>query len=103
MTTESAIELCKTYEPILRDNGWHVGLTGSCLYGMGTGKDVDFIIYPHVHDDGSTSPLTPSQVLELINVADSYCTHDEDYPDSVKYIWIGTASNGDRHDFFFLK
>ena len=31
---------CSILEQILRPHGLHVALTGSFLYGMGTGKDV---------------------------------------------------------------
>lgn len=47
MNIEKAITLCRELEAIVRPFGWHVGLTGGCLYKDGDRKDVDVIVYPH--------------------------------------------------------
>lgn len=46
-TTEQAIKLAEKTEAILEPHGYHVALTGGCLYKGGSDKDCDFIIYPH--------------------------------------------------------
>jgi hypothetical protein len=43
-TQQEAIELCKQVEPLFAKHGFHVALTGGCLYG-GTMKDCDLIVY----------------------------------------------------------
>ena len=42
-----AVQLCSDVETIVRPMGYHVALTGSMLYGGGTGKDIDLIFYRH--------------------------------------------------------
>src|SRR4051812_49394936 len=44
---KSARVFVRKLEAWLAPIGYHVGLTGSCLYGGGTGKDIDVIVYPH--------------------------------------------------------
>lgn len=41
------VQFCTQVEQVLRPHGLHVALTGSALYGMGTGKDVDILVYHH--------------------------------------------------------
>lgn len=43
----AAIRLCRWLEPIVSRYGFHVGLTGGCLYADGNRKDIDIIIYEH--------------------------------------------------------
>lgn len=47
MNMKAAIILCRTLEPLFQKFGYHVGLTGGCLYKEGERKDVDIIVYPH--------------------------------------------------------
>jgi len=42
---ELAIELCREIEAVAPDYGYHVGLTGGCLYKNGDRKDLDIIFY----------------------------------------------------------
>lgn len=44
---KQAIATAKLIEPIARQHGAHIGLTGGVCYKEGTRKDVDFIVYRH--------------------------------------------------------
>lgn len=44
---EQAIATAKRIEPIAREHGAHIGLTGGVLYWEGARKDVDFIVCRH--------------------------------------------------------
>ena len=42
---QEAVKLCVLVEKIVKPFGFHVALTGGCLYGEGARKDVDLILY----------------------------------------------------------
>lgn len=44
-TTDDAVAVCKLIEPVVAKVGYHVGLTGGCLYGQGGRKDIDLLFY----------------------------------------------------------
>lgn len=44
----TAISMCNALEAFVKPRGWHIGLTGGCLYKTGLRKDLDIIVYPHV-------------------------------------------------------
>ena len=44
-TQAEAIELCRLFESIVPRYGFHVALTGGCLYKDGPRKDADVVIY----------------------------------------------------------
>lgn len=102
----NAIELCTKFEKILRPMGWHVGLTGSCLYGQidkeSTGKDIDIIIYPHVKEDGSRPYQDEPKIGKALGFVEFECTESDEYDCSEDYIWIGKLPCGQRVDCFFL-
>lgn len=51
------IKVIEEWEEELRHKGCHIGVTGSALYGMGTGKDLDVIVYPHIYEqEGDIEP-----------------------------------------------
>lgn len=58
---EQAITTAKLIEPIARQHGAHIGLTGGVLYWEGARKDVDFIVYRHQvpQDDPAYLPEVP--------------------------------------------
>lgn len=99
---EKVVEICTQFEQILRPIGFHVGLTGSCLYGGGEGKDMDCIIYPHIKEDGSFSKMQPEAVLKTLGMSDIRNTYDSEYEFSEDYIYIAKHPEGMRIDFFFL-
>lgn len=47
VSLEEAVAIARDLEPVAAANGFHVGLTGGCLYRDGERKDVDLIFYPH--------------------------------------------------------
>jgi hypothetical protein len=49
LTLTDAVAVCKLFEPICARNGYHVALTGGCLYGEGPRKDIDLIFYEQRH------------------------------------------------------
>lgn len=102
----NAIELCTQFEKILRPMGWHVGLTGSCLYGQidkeSTGKDIDIIIYPHVDENGRRPSHRPEFIGEKLGFVKFESTENDEYATSEDYIWIGKLPCGQRIDCFFL-
>lgn len=114
ITINYAIRFCQTAERILRPLGWHIGLTGSLLYGHPDLRhkktpDLDVIIYPHVNDDGSTpsSAWSPEATLKKIGVVGKikhYKQGDEegDYG-TVNYIYVGKLADGAKFDALFLK
>lgn len=100
-----AIAICQNFEGILRNLGWHVGLTGSCLYGPSPAADnIDIIVYPHVAEDGSKSNLSPQEVLSLIGVTDVTHTESDQWYGGwhVDYIYVGRHESI-KVDAFFLK
>ena len=62
MNILKAIDLCRRLEPKFSRFGYHVGLTGGCLYKEGERKDVDIIVYPH--QDKNVVPVP--ELLEKI-------------------------------------
>jgi len=44
-TLEDGVSICKMIEPWCSIHGFHVALTGGCLYGEGGRKDIDLIFY----------------------------------------------------------
>jgi hypothetical protein len=44
-THEQAVGLCRLIEPVAKNYGCHVALTGGCLYKDGVRKDCDILFY----------------------------------------------------------
>lgn len=59
-----ALSWCVQVEARIEPLGWHVGLTGGCLYKKGPRKDIDFIIYPHVIHSSIT--YTDADILNVV-------------------------------------
>jgi len=49
---EDAILLCKAIENKCPDFGYHVALTGGCLYKYGDRKDIDIMFPEHLDTGG---------------------------------------------------
>ena len=99
-----AIAMCQKFEGELRNYGWHIALTGSCLYGPSpTADNIDVVIYPHIDEHGGKSDLTPEQVLALIGVSEvSHTEADQWYGGGhVDYIYVGRHETV-KVDAFFL-
>ena len=104
-TVTDAINICKEIEPKLRNIGYHCGLTGSCLYGNGSAKDIDIIIYPHqkskqisvikiIAEIGATTKMYQSQGEMIAKKITPSCTDK---------LIIVSDYKGTRVDFFFLE
>jgi hypothetical protein len=111
MTTADAITICQWLEKRLRPLGYHVGLTGSCLYGMGKSKepkDVDVIIYPA---SDTKTLIPPGELLAKVGITNAEDCNQmplRDYPEGEepthprRTIWRAIKSDGHKVDFFFL-
>src|SRR4051812_20889888 len=102
----NAIQRCIEFEKILNTVGFHIGLTGSALYGEPgePPKDLDIIIYPHINDDGNHSIMSPPEVLALLGITDIEHTESDTWYGNghVDYIYKGKL-NGENVDAFFLE
>lgn len=63
---EQAIAVAKRIEPIAREHGAHIGLTGGVLYWEGDRKDVDFIVYRHQVPQDNPAYLAEVPVDEFV-------------------------------------
>lgn len=102
-----AIDTCIKWEKILRPMGYHIGLTGSCLYGPEIKSDIDVIIYPHIEKDGSRQDRDCKFILEKLGIKKVKHTFkaplsNEEYNELVDYIYIGQYENM-KIDAFFLE
>lgn len=66
-----ALELAVQLEDALKPFGWHIALTGGCLYKEAQRKDVDFIAY---RNDMSVE-LKQSTVVDALNTIGVRCAH----------------------------
>lgn len=57
---KQAIAVAKLIEPIAKQHGAHIGLTGGICYKEGARKDVDFIVYRH-----QVPPDDPAYIAEV--------------------------------------
>ncbi len=97
-TKEDVDYWVKRLELELRPLGFHIGLTGSMLYGMGTGKDIDIIIYSHSKVVDGNYAILEKKLQELgfvLAIDPTDLTHYDRY--------VVVANNGDiRIDFFLF-
>ena len=106
-TLGSAVDFCRFIQPLIREGGYHCGLTGSSLIHGESTKDVDILIYPH--DKSVTSFIGATMILEghcgIQGLRKCLAGKSEEelakYPDD-KDIWIGDYK-GKRVDFFFVQ
>lgn len=52
-----AVKVCTQTENMAPQHGYHVGLTGGCLYKTGPRKDLDIILYPVLAKDQEPDEL----------------------------------------------
>jgi len=99
-------DFVRSSEIIARERGYHVGLTGSFLYGAAhrgvgiTGKDVDLILYP-IRNRLAVSVAHTSIVSMLGLTVD--VTYVNAYAPDPMEVWITRDAQGRRVDVFFLK
>lgn len=67
---QEAIELCVLLEPICKEFGCHIALSGGCLYKIGERKDADLILYrirqcPKIDFEGMFAAFEKAGVTKL--------------------------------------
>lgn len=62
-SVEQALVFCKELWPKLEQYGWHVGLTGSCLYRGDSIKDLDLVCYPRIRSRASLAQLHQAMIM----------------------------------------
>lgn len=110
MNLEKAVALCRKLEPLFEARGFHIGLTGGCLYKDGDRKDVDLLCYPIV---GSTlapllfDPLWGDRESLLHLAQKELGAKLAAHPDDVNEycgspVAIFSIASGERIDLFFF-
>lgn len=101
-TLETALEWVREYEPRAAAAGFHLALTGSCLYRGESAKDLDIVVYPH-----NAKELFDWGILDSILDLDLFYP---DRPDALgscpqfdKFIIVYKDKQGRRIDLFMLK
>lgn len=98
ISLEQALKCSRTVEAALEPLGYHVALTGGCLFRGGSDKDIDLVVYPH--NPQAERPENWEQQVEAALVAaglvDRFTT-DLNYVNRV--VWI-MAWDGIRVDLF---
>lgn len=99
-----AVKLCTYLEKKLRPIGWHVGLTGSRLYGklgklFRTRPDIDVIFYPN--NDTQPHDETPEELFKAAGIKDFRILGlDENYQ---RDVYSTTTRDGDIVHFFIFR
>ena len=101
---EQAVFFIHHLEEQFRHNFLHLGLTGSVLYGRGTGKDLDILVYSH---DPVDQPATMSKVAGILEGLDFKIIHGFEkgtYPRGVITAETGKGVfQGKRIDFILME
>lgn len=102
---QKLVELATYLEPMARAHGYHVGITGSCLYGKEkpfalmehpAPEDMDLLFY---WDSSKEPALTPPELLK--NVFRIKAKNCADYPCPTRNVFSAQI-NGVKIDFIFL-
>jgi hypothetical protein len=93
---ESAAKVCKHLEGKLRPVGWHVALTGSCLYGSEP-NDIDLILYPN--NDEGLHDESAEDLMKAMGIKDWLRLGDESY---ARQVIRTRTKDGTQVDFFML-
>lgn len=99
---EQLLALCEHLEPLVRPYGYHVGATGSALYGMSghVPEDLDIILYLHKNDEMQIQPADLLLKCSMLNIK----TLDQ-YPEfrwENKRVVFTATWNDLKVDFLFL-
>lgn len=97
ITLAEAVAKARQLEALVTPYGYHIALTGSCLYKGESEKDMDFVVYQH-----KTGRENFDGLMEMLN-ASYYVKNCTDYhPDDRKLVY--QCQNADeRFDLFFLQ
>lgn len=82
---DTVIELACEIERLIRPAGYHCGITGSRLYGMGKKNDIDIIIYTHNTSVGRRD-CDFDQLVQLLKslITDVRIRSEESYADILR-------------------
>ncbi len=80
---DEAVHLITQLEPHFRKKNMHLGLTGSVLYGMGTGKDLDVVVYAHGPGDALLDEVSVRDLLLKLKFGISKFCSTKRYPRGV--------------------
>ena len=100
----AAIAFCRQAEAVVAPLGWHVGLSGGCLYKDGLRKDADVILYRH-NVKAQYSPEQPRAVVAALAEAGLFTPMPGSRLASTtdKKVFVGQSTiHGFRVDLFFL-
>jgi predicted nucleotidyltransferase len=102
---QSAVKMCRQIEPKLRSVGWHVGLTGSILYGKQESDkppsgDLDLILYPN-NDDNDAKAQFASELMRAMGIA-NWEVIPERTQDYNRTVVRAFTRDGRKIDFFIL-
>lgn len=86
-TLATAAAVCTLIEPIAENYGFHVALTGGCLYGSGGRKDIDIVFYSIRGSVFPTRPRIKAMWKALLKGADLHLDADHGF---VKKAHLGT-------------
>lgn len=101
---DQLIKLVTYLEPIARANGYHVGITGSCVYGGHCDledQDMDVIVY---WDSGEKPSIRPFELLKDKFKVPGHIRDCCDYQerDRTREV-LSTEIQGIKVDFIFLR
>ena len=81
-TLHEAVELATKFEAVVKKYGYHIGLTGSVLYGNNQ-QDIDFIVYTH-HADVCWPKIELEDMLKLLG-CQNVRSASKDYADAMVF------------------
>ena len=87
---QNAVTLCKEIEAVAPKFGYHVALTGGCLYKEGERKDLDLVFYKH------GTPDIPGLLLALSGLGIAYAKGS-----GWKYVGYFCADRSKQVDLLF--
>jgi predicted nucleotidyltransferase len=97
MKIQDVLKLCKEFETKLNGK-FHVGLTGSCLYGdQEKAEDIDLIIYPHTFEDMVEAKFNLAEIVETLGLERT----NEAGPSAAHSVYV-TTYNGIKIDLFSM-
>lgn len=107
-THTQAVQFAVNLEQALSPLGYHVGLTGGCLYARDNAvlrKDADIIIYPHGTVNGDRAEIDPDKILPILRkmgFEDKNSPQTEEISSDLPRVWCAYTPDGDSVDFFLL-
>ena len=72
MKLADGVELCRMIEEFCPQFGFHVALTGGCLYKDGDRKDIDILFYSVRQTDADRDGLTAAMITHGVKLIRAY-------------------------------